>query len=343
MYIQKLSPVLVFALIAMALTLKVSERNMAKVQTELAKSTYGSALLHLLELHALAGGAVQELVDAIEELVNDLEVAIEQLDFNFQQRTNEHNSLVLGYQQDAQDATIDINRTQDTLDNLLFPRKEQLSNKIAQIQEYQEDNRKNREEAILVRGQEQEEFELQVTEYNEATASVDEALALLQTLTNPSLIQIKRFQNSLKNLESKIRSRSKIAPMIKALITLASNQNFSDQGIIGSIVDALNDFRNAVVQALNDLTAQEAQNVLDHEEYLEQLDSEYAEFQRQINDTNINLTAVIAEGLLELENNTFAEETDTYQNLGNEYQRELGVSEQALALVQSVDFSAIKV
>jgi hypothetical protein len=30
---------------------------------------------------------------------------------------------------------------------------------------------------------------------------------------------------------------------------------------------------------------------------------------------------------LELENNTYAEETDTYTNLKNEYTRELGVSE----------------
>jgi hypothetical protein len=43
----------------------------------------------------MAGGAVQELIDAIEELNNDLEEGIETLDFNFKQRTNEHNSLVI--------------------------------------------------------------------------------------------------------------------------------------------------------------------------------------------------------------------------------------------------------
>ena len=37
------------------------------------KSNYGRALLHLVELHSMAGGAVSELVDAIEELANDLE------------------------------------------------------------------------------------------------------------------------------------------------------------------------------------------------------------------------------------------------------------------------------
>lgn len=91
--------------------------------------------------------------------------------------------------------------------------------------------------------------------------------------------------------------------MIKALITLASNQNFSDQGIIGSIVDALNEFRVEVVNALNEvidiitiihlfkLTANEAQAVADFEARVEQLDAEYAEFQRAINKTNIDLVA----------------------------------------------------
>jgi hypothetical protein len=44
-----------------------------------------------------------------------------------------------------------------------------------------------------------------------------------------------------------------------------------------------------------------------------------------------------------LENNTYAEETDIYTNMKNEFTRELGVSESALSLVQSADFSNIQV
>lgn len=40
-------------------------------------------MLHLVELHSMAGGAVSELLDAIEELVNDLEDGVEMLDHNF--------------------------------------------------------------------------------------------------------------------------------------------------------------------------------------------------------------------------------------------------------------------
>ncbi|CAK56445.1 unnamed protein product (macronuclear) [Paramecium tetraurelia] len=354
--------IILIALIAVAFTARVQERNMAKIQAELAKSTYGSALLHLVELHSMAGGPVQELIDAIEELINDLEEELETLEFNFQVRTNEHNALVVSLEQDIQDAVIDVNNTQDTLDNLLYPRRSQIQSKIDTVIGYQEENRKLYDEAILVRGQEHDAFEAQVAELNDATSSVDDALSLLASLTNPSLLQIKRFQNTLKNIENKLRSRSRMAPMIKALISLASNQNFSNQDVLKSIVDALNDFRNAVVDQINELTAQEAQDVIDHEAYLEQLDDEFSEFGRQIDRATVDLTATNEKidsmvefrdqraadqkqytAELELENNTYAEETDIYTNTKNEFTRELGVSEQALALVQSVDFSNIKV
>lgn len=40
-------------------------------------------MLHLVELHSMAGGAVSELLDAIEGLVDDLEDGLEMLEFNF--------------------------------------------------------------------------------------------------------------------------------------------------------------------------------------------------------------------------------------------------------------------
>jgi len=66
--------------------------------------------------------------------------------------------------------------------------------------------------------------------------------------------------------------------MIKALVSLASNQNFADQDSLRSIVEALNEFRNAVVDSLNDLTLREQQDEQDFEERVEQLDAEFAEF-----------------------------------------------------------------
>lgn len=73
---------------------------------------------------------------------------------------------------------------------------------------------------------------------------------------------------------------------------MAAAQNFSDQGLLGEIVTKLNEFRNAVVDALNALTATEAENVAAFEERVDSLNAEFAEFQRTIAAVTVDLTAV---------------------------------------------------
>lgn len=46
---------------------------------------------------------------------------------------------------------------------------------------------------------------------------------------------------------------------------------------------------------------------------------------------------------LDLENETYAQETQIYTDTRNEYQRELAIADAGLALVNSVDFSNIKI
>lgn len=65
--------------------------------------------------------------------------------------------------------------------------------------------------------------------------------------------------------------------MIKALVQLASKQT-ADQESLRSIVNALNDFRSAVVDNLNDLTLREQDDQAEFEERVDQLDAEYADF-----------------------------------------------------------------
>jgi predicted MPP superfamily phosphohydrolase len=52
------------------------ETSSNKLVSELSKSTYGTTLLHLVQLHSMAQGPVQELLDAIEELLSDLNNAL---------------------------------------------------------------------------------------------------------------------------------------------------------------------------------------------------------------------------------------------------------------------------
>ncbi len=54
----------------------------------------------------------------------------------------------------------------------------------------------------------------------------------------------------------------------------------------------LNEFRTAVVAALNELTATEAENVAEHELRVAALDAEFAEFQRTVANITVDLNAV---------------------------------------------------
>lgn len=49
-------------------------------------------------------------------------------------------------------------------------------------------NRKNLDEETLVRNKEVEVFEAKLAEHNEAIEAIDECLALLSSITNPSLV-----------------------------------------------------------------------------------------------------------------------------------------------------------
>lgn len=110
---------------------------------------------------------------------------------------------MIQYEQDISDAETDIGRTEDVIDNLLIPRRQQIQKKIDSITDNMEFNRKTLAEDTLLREQDHAAYEAAVAEYNEGIANVDEAIELLQSITNPSLMQIKKFQQSINKVAKK--------------------------------------------------------------------------------------------------------------------------------------------
>ncbi|CAD8182504.1 unnamed protein product [Paramecium pentaurelia] len=359
--------IIISLLLTFSMAAHFDKKTIHKHIEDLHKSKWGKTLLSMMALHSQSQGPVDELVQAIEDLVADLQEELDVLEFNFGQRTNEHHKIVTTLEQEINQAVLDYQRTQDTLENLLYPRRENLKNKIEQIQEYQEANRKTLAEAQLKRENEKEEFEAQLADFNSAIESTDQALELLYSLRNQSLGQvtssnIRKIHVQLNMIEQRIRAHSKHGPLIKALIQLANEQNFSNQDIVGTILDKLNEFRNAVVDAINDATALEAENQQEFEERVEQLDHEFSEFGKQISKITVDLEATITkinelteysaqrdadrqrfQSQLNIENDSYAEETKIYQDMKNEYIREQEVAESAEKVVKSADFSNIKI
>lgn len=115
--------------------------------------------MELITLHSAVQGPVEELLQAIEELVADLNAALQELEFNFQVRTNEHFSLQTELTQDIQDADADVGRLDDLINNLLVPRRSAIKAKIAQINENINYNRKTLAETTLLREQGHADYE----------------------------------------------------------------------------------------------------------------------------------------------------------------------------------------
>ncbi|KAM3147408.1 hypothetical protein pb186bvf_000659 [Paramecium bursaria] len=354
--------VTIFAILFVScLGFSMEQRLNQKHVEKLKETKWGTTLLSMMQLHAKSNGPVQELIQAIADLIDDLENELEQLNLDFKVRTNEHNAITTQLELDIQAATIDYQRTTDTIENLLTPRRDQLKAKIDKLIDFQDGNRKNKDETELKREQERADFELQLEDFNSGIEATDQALNLLQSLRNPSLLEIKKIHVSLNVVAQKFKGHHLYGPLIKALITLANQQNFTDQGIVQTIIDKLNEFRNQVVQALNDATAQEVQNLADFEARIHQLDQEFQEFASQITRITIDLDATVDkiqdltqfasqrdqdrqgyQGQLDIENSTYAEETQIYNDLKSQYIKELGVAETAQKLVESADLSGIK-
>lgn len=90
--------ILIVALLAFAsIALKPEgfSRNAMKHYDNLQKTGLGQTLLAMVELHSLSGGILQDLVGAIEEMIQEMNDELNELEFQFGVRTNEHNALVV--------------------------------------------------------------------------------------------------------------------------------------------------------------------------------------------------------------------------------------------------------
>lgn len=87
-----------------------------------------------------------------------------------------------------------------------------------------------------------------------------------------------------------MNSHSTFAPLVKALIELATEGNFADQGAVKEIVTAFNNLRGELVDSLNQLVSDENDAVAAFNDRVAQLNGEHADFQRQVLLRNAELT-----------------------------------------------------
>jgi hypothetical protein len=329
------------------------------VLAELKDSQWASFILNFAEVHLKTGGILQELVDSIRELIEDLETELTEVTKNFARRTDNHNRDVIRLEQEIADAAREIFNGNDMIDNVLFPTRRRYQQALNQLKDNIEQNRKALDEETLQRKNDHEAYVARAAEHQMAIDAIDECLQLLGTLTNPALMQVqsKRIQQNLAKVEHSFRSHDLFGPLIRALMELATEQNFADQGALGQIVKAFNELRVEIVNALNQENADEAEKQAEFEEREANLNAEHASFQRDVLIKNAELTAceekitetsafvdqrkvdqATLQAQLDAENTAYAQETEIFEALVAQYQRELGAAEKALEMLTQPSF-----
>lgn len=82
---------------------------------------WASIVMKMAELHLMAQGPVDTLVDAINEVVADLEEKLEGAHAEYDRRTNEHNQEVRRLTDLIREASSDIANSQELIANILTP------------------------------------------------------------------------------------------------------------------------------------------------------------------------------------------------------------------------------
>ncbi|CAD8181678.1 unnamed protein product [Paramecium pentaurelia] len=333
------------------------ERHSEEVLAKLRESKWASFIVDFAEVELGSGGALTELVEAINQLIDQLEEELDDIHQAYSRRTDEHNRDVTRYEQEIQDADRDIFNGEDFIDNVLIPQKQRFQDALAQLKTNIEENRRILDSETVNRKKQHEQFLSNIAEINEAIGAVDESLGLLSQITNPSLVQFKRVQTNLGRIQNSFQNHSSFAPIIKALLELATEQNFTDQGSVQQLVKIFNELRVQFVDTLNQETADESAAETKFAERVAQLEKEFAEFQRAVliknseiaaNEQKLGETIVYVgqrkddratlQAQLQAENDNYASETDLYNRTVTEYNKEIEISKQALGLLTQPSF-----
>ncbi|KAM3137447.1 Trichocyst matrix protein T1-B [Paramecium bursaria] len=324
---------------------------------QIASSGWGSWILNFSELHLQSEGALGDLLQAIEQLLDELSTELLEVHAKYRRRTDQHNRDVTRLEQEIQDIEREIFNAHDFIDNVLIPQGERFANQLEQLRANIENNRKSLTEETFQREQAHREFEDRAAEHTAAIEAIDESLQLLAQLKNPSLAQIQKVQSNLVKIENHLKKHSVFTPLVRALIELATEAGFADQGALSQILTAFADLRAQLVNSLNTETADENDAQKTFVARVAQLNGEHSEFQRAVviktaeidaNQAKLEYTEELLDqkiqdlatlnGQLQAENDDFAYETDLYNSLVAEYNKEIDASTKAYALLTQPSF-----
>jgi predicted nucleic acid-binding Zn-ribbon protein len=325
---------------------------------ELKDNKWGKIIFSLAELHVQSEGPFEDLIETVESLISDLGDSIDDADETYNERSLQHQSEVTRLEGEITDAEVAIANAENLLDNVLYPALEQLTATRDGYNDEVNENNAYVERITYEREEAHTSYEQRVAEHNDALSAIDECLEILGGLSGGlSLIQVKRVQSSIHKVTQKLK-RGVEETLVKALVSLAS-QEFADQGALLRVINALEDVKQGVLDALDLEHTNEATSVAQYESEVAEREEDNKRLAREINITNGEIDATenrIAQketflnirradlaqfqADLEAENNAFEEATAFYEDVRAELVREQAVANDCLSILSNAGFSA---
>jgi hypothetical protein len=191
---------------------------------DLKKEKWGNILFTLAELQVKSEGPFEDLTDAVQMLVAEIDEKIAANDESYNERSLQHQSEVTRLSGLISTTEVQISNAQNILNNILYPNRAQLQEKLENFHANVLENNAYIEKITFERQEANEAYLARVAEHNDALAAIDECLSILSNVGGPlSLIQVKKVQNSITKV-TKTLKRGVENTMIKALVALATNE-----------------------------------------------------------------------------------------------------------------------
>lgn len=331
----------------------VQEKKMKELQNE----KWGHIIFELAELHSLAGGPLDDLVNAINQLVADLGDRIDELDEEYNDRSLFHQSEVTRIGSDISSAQISVSSTTNFLENILYPEQTKLEFNIASNNDAIDENNAYVVKLTFEREAQHEQYENRVTEANAALSAIDECLDIINQVSggNLSFAQGKSINKSMKKVVDTL-PKSTDEVLIKALVQLATEE-FADQSALLRVFEALKDVKSGIqndLQAEHDeedrlqaeFEAEVAARQKENRDYTKQNIITTGELKVIVDriDTKEAFLAVRTQDLanseveLEAENESFEAATSAWEDIRAELEREQAVANDTLEIVVQAGF-----
>ena len=278
---------------------KLNDQTVPLALNEIDSTFFGHTLLDVIQIQLHSTGAIQQVIDLLDEIAEDLRNAQAAADADWYIRSEECDSTRIAYETTISTAENTQTMAQNRIDNELIPQIDSLTTEIADLIASIAHNEQEQSSAEAERIAANELYQQRSFDTADAIAACEEALRLMAQLVNEpaEATLLQTATTTFANLANKFKSLkagSAYAPLVMSLVSLVSQQNFSDQGMVQKIIDLIAELKADLEKTGHDLENAERQEAEDHEEVMRTLQESHVSMSDRLVNAEAELAAAQA-------------------------------------------------